>query len=521
MLKKTFFAVLVALLVAFSAGTPMAMNWVNNLSDGQIDGMTTSVGGVFTPFPAVAIPLPDPGAGAMTEYVNPGGLGDALIYGYFNVRNGANLFNIVNTSPITATKVRVRFREGNRSAEILDFNVCLSAGDRWTALIVGDDQGPGTLYSMDDDTVTYPAIPAGGVDFKFAPENPSSWVNADETLEGYFEVISTIAFDETQIPSAMHAWNEASCRGGATLSDFLDTTEGPCDFEPTFTCGVRYAVTTNDIMGANFIVPLDTLESYGYNATAIADCTTAFTIDAPVTNDVPSFRQCNDNFFMGSTGVGINTALVDGTDYALTKADIYAAWDNRPDWGAETEIVITFPTMHFHQGNPLYATGLFDWDNERACDTDNYPRFQPDITQPNPSYRPEIVTDVTIWNDEEDYPSSPGGFSPSTSTANFVLCNEVNVIGIGSSEILSSDLRSTILPAGSWTNDQLLGWVVFDFEDALNNLGEANHFTDIANATTTWTTLGLPAVSYVLDSIADGAFDFMRPAAYDTDVFVQ
>ena len=77
--------------------------------------------------------------------VNPNGLGQVLIYPYYTVRNGYNLggvsaapFNtllsIVNTTNSTKA-VKVRFREGKASAEVLDFNVFLSPYDMWTAAV--------------------------------------------------------------------------------------------------------------------------------------------------------------------------------------------------------------------------------------------------------------------------------------------------------------------------------------------------------------------------------------------------
>ena len=77
--------------------------------------------------------------------VNPNGLGQVLIYPYYTVRNGYNvagvsaapfntLLSIVNTT--TSTKaVKVRFREGKASKEVLDFNVFLSPYDMWTAAV--------------------------------------------------------------------------------------------------------------------------------------------------------------------------------------------------------------------------------------------------------------------------------------------------------------------------------------------------------------------------------------------------
>jgi hypothetical protein len=77
--------------------------------------------------------------------INPNGLGQVLVYPYYTVRNGYNvagvsaapfntLLSIVNTTNSTKA-VKVRFREGKASAEVLDFNVFLSPYDMWTAAV--------------------------------------------------------------------------------------------------------------------------------------------------------------------------------------------------------------------------------------------------------------------------------------------------------------------------------------------------------------------------------------------------
>ena len=89
------------------------------------------------------------GMGA-AEAVNlaPEGLGQALIYPYYTVRNGANgfayntLLSVVNTTG-SAKAVKVRFLEGKNSKEVLDFNLYLSHNDVWTAGVIPTADGAG------------------------------------------------------------------------------------------------------------------------------------------------------------------------------------------------------------------------------------------------------------------------------------------------------------------------------------------------------------------------------------------
>src|SRR5690349_1422760 len=78
---------------------------------------------------------------AQAVNLNPDGLGQVLIYPYYTVRNDSagnaynSLLSVVN-STASVKAVKVRFLEGKNSAEVLDFNLFLSAKDVWTAAVV-------------------------------------------------------------------------------------------------------------------------------------------------------------------------------------------------------------------------------------------------------------------------------------------------------------------------------------------------------------------------------------------------
>ena len=82
------------------------------------------------------------GAAGVAQAVNVSadGLGNVLIYPYYTVNKDVNgnsfntLMSVVNTTASTKA-VKVRFREGRNSVEVLDFNVFLSPFDVWTAAI--------------------------------------------------------------------------------------------------------------------------------------------------------------------------------------------------------------------------------------------------------------------------------------------------------------------------------------------------------------------------------------------------
>src|SRR5215472_222949 len=146
------------------------------------------------------------GIGA-AEAVNlaPEGLGQALIYPYYTVRNGANgfaynsLLSVVNTTT-SAKAVKVRFLEGKNSREVLDFNLFLSKKDVWTAAIVPNSAGGGSVVSFDK-SCTIPDnsafAPPGQPFVNFAytgSQDDKGGSGLDRTREGYVEIIEMATF---------------------------------------------------------------------------------------------------------------------------------------------------------------------------------------------------------------------------------------------------------------------------------------------------------------------------------------
>ena len=92
---------------------------------------------------------------AQAVNMNPDGLGQVLIYPYYTSDAGNDtLLSVVNTTH-QAKAVKVRFKEGYNSREVLDFNLYMSKYDVWVAAI-SDNAGTPTLYIPDSScTVPY------------------------------------------------------------------------------------------------------------------------------------------------------------------------------------------------------------------------------------------------------------------------------------------------------------------------------------------------------------------------------
>jgi hypothetical protein len=92
---------------------------------------------------------------AQAVNLNPDGLGQLLIYPYYTVKDSNDtVLSVVNTTD-SAKAVKVRFKEGYNSREVLDFNLYMSAYDVWTAALY-NDAGTPTMVTRDTScTVPY------------------------------------------------------------------------------------------------------------------------------------------------------------------------------------------------------------------------------------------------------------------------------------------------------------------------------------------------------------------------------
>jgi hypothetical protein len=94
---------------------------------------------------------------AQAVNLNPDGLGQVLIYPYYTSNDGnSTLLSVVNTTD-SGKAVKVRFKEGYNSREVLDFNLYMSAYDVWVAAIEELDPGIPSLI-IPDSTCTVPYL---------------------------------------------------------------------------------------------------------------------------------------------------------------------------------------------------------------------------------------------------------------------------------------------------------------------------------------------------------------------------
>ncbi len=457
MIKKSFLTAVLVAMSIFVFGFAQAA---------QIDGLANFAGP----------------ASPTNIYVNPGGLGDALIYGYYNARGSLDMIRVVNTSTSFGVSAKVRFREGRNSNEVLDFFICLSAGDQWTAFLMddGNDNNPATLIWYDDDTPTFPD-PMGDNDPTnnlFATVSLSTGaadsVTPDDTKEGYLEIIGVNAWSD--VPGAAKVVKTPEQCGaqigiaGITATGFpKQDCNGFCD-------------VPNSMAGNLYIFNIEAgAGTYAYNASPLANFrATAVTSAGLGTDDPPKLSDATEGL------VAVN--------YVLTKATEYSIYDIETALGGQTTIINTFPTKRLSVdelvNNGPFNDAAFIDDEGRIASTTN---------------RCEPVT-VQVWDDAENTPGATVGFSPSQPIVRS-KCDEVSllVVGDNAEALLNSELVQFNVPAA--------GFQIGRVDINLTRPGRTTTFLG-------QTTSGLPVLSYELSGFLDGYLTHMLPLRYTTIIGV-
>lgn len=496
MLRKAGILIAVVMLMAFTAGVSLASDFLTyrdaganyfptagivSASIGGHDGLVPGadvygnslIDGMET---GVANGLPT------NVFVNPQGLGDALIYGYYNVRNSETVvFNVTNTADY-GVRATIRFKEAKYSCEVLDFHICLSAHDVWHGIITQDAGGTGILNAINIDvdtpialgevrglTPTSSPVSSGmtfgqhfpdGELFKtgscVASERFTGSVTADMTLEGYWEIIALNRLDEDGLGTLCgYKFGDDT---NTALTDNL-TEVGNVLF------GNAYIIAGGDI--------------YAYQAVALGDWSNQVYINAP-TDTTPDLDNGGDAFIADPV-VWDNICPV---NFVLAKDTVKQNYFN---FGLGTEFIVNFPTK-----------GLTP-EGDVNCDP-----FDADADG-------DVPVGAIAYDDQERSVDQGCTTSPCTSIPTPHLPWEVNVVSIDSGKIFDSAVEEAITTQLS----RGLGYLVLDFHNTpLHN----------ANRVNTWngaTSHGLPAIGFVVTNVLDVAGpNWMLPLVYTNFVTV-
>ena len=414
---------------------------------------------------------------AQAVSVNPTGLGQVLLFPYYTVKGDTNPYNtllsIVNTTASTKA-VKVRFREGKASVEVLDFNVFLSPYDMWTAELDPSPSGGVRMFTADT-SCTIPTIPASGVEFRNgAYKGDAVDDNSLARLrEGYFEVIemSTYTADSVIAVNSKHTSSRVP-------KDCSLVTDSTADKEQQNPQGGLTGTASLVSPGSGLNAATDPTVLVNFRATKNYQNTST---TAPDLRDADPWSTTED-------GDG-NTVWADWTgkpkanavSAALMKNAIINEFVLDPATASATDWVITFPTKSFYV-TKLITTAPFQsvLGTKGSCD--------------------DII--LNTW-DREEQTTQPGGpdFSPSPSTPNVSICWEANVLTFNGKNLFSSS--NTLSVNTLFIN----GWARMDFHKtaALALVAKSAVNYDLGSATpgssaSTGSFTGLPVIGFAVQT---------------------
>ncbi len=425
---------------------------------------------------------------ANAVYVNPDGLGQALVYPYYTVRNGnTTLLSVVNTTT-QAKAVKVRFLEGKNSQEVLDFNLFLSAKDVWTGLIAPTTAGAAILTA--DKSCTNPKIPAGGAEFRnFLFVNDAAALQTlDRTREGYVEII-----EMATIPNATAIGKDVTHTAGVPACKLVS--------DASFTAATDLLLPSGGIFGNGTILNALGGASTGYDAVAIDGI-------GPTSFFRTSSGDIFPNLSSGTSRVSVVTnngnlyvtqwgSAIDAVSATMMHDNVYGEYAFTKDGVIGTDWVITMPTKNQYV-NAATATRPFQspWSTTQGVSCDDVSLTSTD--------REEFVG---VTNDD---------FSPRPPAAKGnALCYEANVISFGgvSSAGASLALGSTNVVGINPVQNQGLevassgkegGWLALTFVSSvarmtgLGTVTTTDSGAPVTSAAALQTYFGLPVVGFAL-----------------------
>jgi hypothetical protein len=421
---------------------------------------------------------------------NPDGLGQVLIYPYYTT-NGGNqtLLSVVNTTD-EAKAVKVRFLEGENSAEVLDFNLYLSAYDVWVAAIA-DVEGTPTLL-IPDSSCTVPYLYGDGplgvqpfLDFNYKSDGGSTGISRANT--GHFEMIEMGTLhnqDQGSATAATHTTAGVPANCAKLVDAWTDrNTNDPDDKGYWLSEGPLEDISapSGGLFGGAAIVNATEGTMYSYDATALngysddrfGDIGGLHSQPGNELPDLNSGNQTTGYIFLddGNISDWDFENGVDAVSYVFMHDAIMNEYNTETGLDASSEWVVTFPTKRFY---------VFESATPGINSAPRDPFTKEWGANTGLATACEAVILDRVWDREEQDATGPGGgsippvVSPSdpsdlpTATP-FSLCYETNVIRFGAQP---DGLAATeILGATNWVNidNEALGfangWVRVDMRN--------------------------------------------------------
>jgi hypothetical protein len=411
---------------------------------------------------------------AQAAHLNADGLGQVLIYPYFNTLNGQHTdIHLVNTTNETKA-VKIRFLEGQNSREVLDFHIYLSAYDHFSGVVAPTADGQGAMFKTNDTTCTVPAIPAAGVAFRnFAYLDDAGSDSINRTREGYLEIIEmgVLGTETAGVVTEVNGNTAANTFRPANAVKHTNGVPNDCSVVRNAwgSAGGQWLADPDDGVDASngtglygFATVFNVAEgtSATYSATAIANFNTNDSLHGPTGDTRPSLVDVFPETFVTNgdtvfTDIFSSTNGADAVSALLTRDTLQNDYVTDEGLAAETDWVVTFPTKRFYMiDDVLDAAGNVTTDN-LAARKPFTAQFTDDLAceHIDLSYYDREEASIVISFEEDFSPRPP------TTVAGWNLCTEVNVVSFGSSDVLGSDLQYGLPLNDGFVN----GWATIDF----------------------------------------------------------
>jgi len=354
--------------------------------------------------------------------VNPDGLGQALVYPYYTVREAGitagsaynSLLSVVN-STASAKALKVRFLEGKNSREVLDFNLYLSPKDVWTTTVIPTADGAGIFTT--DQSCTTPLVsqnaasPTPFVNFAFTGANADGAdTSLDRTREGYVEIIEMGDVTGVTALAVTHVSGVPPARPNCTLPNAsADTVAG--------TGGLFGTITLINVLQGT---------DYAYDAVAL-DGFSSISLWTPPNSILPDLASVNPKVSVVTSGTTtfvtswptITSNAVDPVSAVFMHNNVYNEYVLDAATKSQTDWIVTMPTKRYYYSGTA-VTKLFqrNFTSTGACD---------DVA-------------ITQYDREERTVVSQTSFSPPPPAGVDQLCWEANVITFGASAPANSNI---------------------------------------------------------------------------------
>jgi len=421
---------------------------------------------------------------AQAVSVNPEGLGQALIYPYYTVRDqvvGApfnSLLSVVN-STASAKAVKVRFLEGKNSREVLDFNLYLSAKDVWTVAVIPTANGAGIFTA--DKSCTTPVVsssastPTEFVNFAYTGSAADGAdASLDRTREGYVEIIEMGNLTGVTAAAVTHASGVPACSPLAGASG--DTVPG--------SGGLFGGITLINVLSGEDVTA-DAVALQGFSVTSLW---------AAPGSILPNLQSVNPKTSVVTTGTqtfitdwsGANFFTIDPVSAVLMHNNVYNEFVLDTATKSGTDWVLTMPTKFaYYSGTAVQALFQRNFGASGACD--------------------DVI--VTQYDRDERTIVSQTSFSPPPPTLTDSICWEANVITFNNTNVFGSKNLANI--PTTFQN----GWVALNFNgtsvgSAHVLVGGASTTFDTSTGTTgslaATTFNGLPTIGFAAQTFVNG-----------------